>query len=165
MKKISTSIAIVIFLSILSCEKKEIDPSLPPIIETTSSIDAESRISQLVNEGKTMEFLVDLQDDDIWRACYAPNDFNNVFAYGIVARIIVESKQKKVDKKLRNVVTIYSGYKFKIYCESNYMAAIYNKSTTRFYKATTSKSSYSPNCNNLGYYFTLAQTFGGTFTK
>lgn len=165
MKKVYTSIAIGIFLCILSCEKEEIDPSLPPIIETTSSIDAESRISQLVNEGKSMEFLIDLQDDEIWRACYATNNYDNVFVYGIVARIIVESKQKKVDKKLRNVVTVYSGYKFKIYCESNYMATIYNKSTIRFYKATTSKSVYSPNCNSLGYYFASAQTFGGTFTK
>ncbi|MBA4850510.1 hypothetical protein [Emticicia sp. BO119] len=165
MKKIYTSLAIGIFLFNFSCEKEEIDPFLPPIIETPASIDAESRISQLMNEGKPMEFLIDLQEDEIWRACYATNNYDNVFAYGIVARIIVENKQKKVDKKLRNVVTVYSGYKFKIYCESNYMSNIYNQSTIRFYKATTSKSAYSPNCNTLTYYFTSAQTLGGTFTK
>ena len=165
MKNHYTVIAIVLCLSTFSCEKEEIDPSLPPIIESTSSIDAESRISQLVNEGKDLDFLIDLQDDDIWRACYETNNYNNVFAYGIEARIIVEHKQKKVDKKLRNVVTVYSGYRFKIYGHSNYIANIYNNGTIRFFKVSTKKSSISPNCNSLGYYFLFAQQFGGSFVK
>jgi hypothetical protein len=165
MKKIYTSIVIVVFLSIVSCEKVELDPSLPPIIETTTSIDAESRISQLVNEGKSIDFLVDLQEDIIWKACYDKNNINNVFAYGIEAHIIVENKQKKVDKKLRNVISVWDGDTFNIYCESNYLSSIYNKSSIRFYKVTASPSSRSPHCNSLIYYFTTAQPFGGSFIK
>lgn len=166
MKKLYTALLFnIIFFSILSCEKGELDPSLPPIIETTSSIDAESRISKLANNGESMDFLIDLQEDDIWRACYETGNYDNVFAYGIEARIIVDQKQRKVDKKLRNIVTVYTGYRFKIYGHSNYIQAIYNNGTIRFFKVSTKKSSFSPNCTTLGYYFPFAQEFGGTFMK
>lgn len=164
--KILYLVTIILLLTcVLSCEKEELDPSLPPIIETTSSIDAESRISKLANNGETIDFLIDLQEDDIWRACYETGNYNNVFAYGIEARIIVDQKQRKVDKKLRNVVTVYSGYRFKIYGHSNYISNIYNNGTIRFFKVSTKKSTYSPNCNTLRYYFLYAQEFGGTFMK
>lgn len=166
MKKLYTVLLFsIIVISNLSCEKEELDPSLPPIIETTSSIDVESRISKLANNGETIDFLIDLQEDDIWRACYETGNYNNVFAYGIEARIIIDQKQKKVDKKLRNVVTVYTGYRFKIYGHSNYIQSIYNNGTIRFFKVSTKKSSFSPNCNTLGYYFLYAQEFGGTFMK
>jgi hypothetical protein len=165
MKKLVAFLPMIFFIGLLACEKEELDPSLPPIIETTSSVDAESKISQLVNEGRNLEFLVDLQDDIIWKACYSTANPNNIFAYGIEAHIIVESKQKKVDKKLRTVITIWDEDSFTIYGESNYMSTIYNKSTIRFYKVSASESNSSPNCNSLKYYFTSAQPFGGSFVK
>lgn len=166
MKKLYTALLFsIILVSNLSCEKEELDPSLPPIIETTSSIDAESRISKLANQGESIDFLIDLQEDDIWRACYETNNYDNVFAYGIEARIIVDQKQRKVDKKLRNVVTVYSGYRFKIYGHKHYIETIYNSGIIRFFKVSIKKSSYSPNCNTLAYYFLYAQEFGGTFMK
>lgn len=165
MKKFLFTAFLALLTVLESCQKDEIDPTLPPIIETTESLDAENLVYQLVDEGRNIDFLVDLLDDTIWKACYQNGNSNNVYAYGIKARIIVDMKQKKVDKKLRNVITVWDGNTFNIYCESNYLAQIYNNGNNRFFKVTTNKSSKSTQCSTLEYYFTSAQSLGGYFAK
>lgn len=165
MKKIFTY-SIISFLMILatfSCEKDSVDPTLPPIIETTSSLDAENKVNLLISEGKNMDFLLDLQEDEIWKACTNTTS-NAVYAYGIWGRVIIDMKQKKVDKKLRNVVTVYS-IRVKSFADSDYLANIYNNQKIRFYKVTTNVNIKVPLCSTLGNFFSSAEPYGGLLVK
>ena len=165
MKKIFTliTLSVVIVLSTLSCEKDIVDPALPPIIEATASDEADSKAFYLRTQSSA-EYLFDLQTADIWKACQESKDPEIVYAYFVQARLILDTKQKKVDKKLRRVITVFAEPTV-IIAETNFLASIYNDKNIRYYKTNTGFSRKSPSCPTLSHFFSSAEALGGVWVK